>query len=122
MRISDWSSDVCSSDLAFFGRRIPIWEGHVRDGLASLVSLAAANKGDPTELAKGMVAFMGGVASGFSPTAFGNRFVTEARNGCAANCTGKPLHLQSMARHIVDAPDHRGIAKDRKSNSLNSSH
>src|SRR3546814_18236155 len=57
-----------------------------------------------------MVAFMGGVASGFSPTAFGNRFVTEARNGCAANCTGKPLHLQSMARHIVDAPDHRGIA------------
>src|SRR3546814_5599024 len=54
MRISDWSSDVCSSDL--------------------------------------------------------NRFVTEARNGCAANCTGKPLHLQSMARHIVDAPDHRGIA------------
>src|SRR3546814_5406940 len=68
VRISDWSSDVCSSDL------------------------------------------MGGVASGFSPTAFGNRFVTEARNGCAANCTGKPLHLQSMARHIVDAPDHRGIA------------
>ena len=95
---------------AFFGRRIPIWEGHVRDGLASLVSLAAANKGNPTELAKGMVAFMGGVASGFSPTAFGNRFVTEAQNGCAANCTGKPLHLQSLARHIVDAPDHRGIA------------
>lgn len=96
---------------AFFGRRLPIWEGHVRDGLAGLVAHANANQGNPAELAKGAVAFMGAVASGFSPSAFGNRLVTEAENGCAANCTGKPQHLQSMARHIVETPDHRGIAK-----------
>jgi len=94
---------------AFFGWQIPIWEGHVRDGLAGLITHANANHGNPTELARGALTFMGAVATGFSPSAFGNRFVTEAQNGCAANCTGKPLHLQAMARHIVETPDHRGI-------------
>lgn len=96
---------------AFFGRRLPIWEGHVRDGLADLVSSAKANAGNPAELAAGMVTFMKAVATGFSPTSFGNRFVTEAQNGCTASCTGKPFHLQSMARHIVDCPDHRGVGR-----------
>lgn len=96
---------------AFFGRRLPIWEGHVREGLAGLVSNANANAGNPAELAAGIVTFMKAVATGFSPTAFGNRFVTEAQNGCTANCIGKPFHLQSMARHIVDSPDHRGVSR-----------
>lgn len=95
----------------FFGRRLPIWEGHVRDGLANLVSHTNANAGNPAKLAAGIVTFMRAVATGFSPTAFGNRFVAEAQNGCTANCTGKPLHLQSMARHIVDSPDHRGVSR-----------
>ena len=76
---------------AFFGRQIPIWEGHVRDALAGLITHANANQGNPTELARGTLTFLGAVATGFSPSAFGNRFVTEAQNGCAANCTGKPL-------------------------------
>ncbi|MBR0838686.1 ATP-binding domain-containing protein [Bradyrhizobium liaoningense] len=96
---------------AFFNRRLPIWEGHVRDGLARLVAHANANQGNPAELARGAVDFMGAVASGFSSSAFGDRFVTEAQNGCAANCTGKPRLLQSMAWHIVNSPNHQGIAR-----------
>src|SRR3546814_10416296 len=53
MRISDWSSDVCSSDLkGRFGRRI-VYGGHVIslarslsfNGLGSAVKLAAINAG-----------------------------------------------------------------------------
>ena len=95
----------------FFGRRLPIWEGHVRNGLTGLIAHTNAYQGNAGELARGTVSFLGSVATGFSPTLFGNRFVTEAQNGCAANCTGKPLLLQSMARHIVDDPTHKGVAK-----------
>lgn len=102
---------MVTSLRAFFNRRLPIWEGHVRDGLASLVDHANANQGNPGELARGVLAFIGAVASGFSPSAFGDRFVAEAENRCATRCAGKPRLLQSMARQIVDSPDHRGISR-----------
>ena len=95
----------------FFGRRIPIWEGHVRNGLTRLIAHTNTHQGNATELARGTVAFMRVVATGFSASAFGNRFIAEAHNGCAANCTGKPLLLQSMARHLVDDPSHKGVAR-----------
>lgn len=96
---------------AFFNRRLPIWEGHVREGLAALAAHCACNQGNAEALARGTVTFMGQVATGFSPTAFGNRFVLEAHQGCAKPCTGKPQRLQAMARHIVESPDHRGVAR-----------
>ena len=96
---------------AFFNRRMPIWEGHVRDGLSGLVAHARNQQGNAAGLAQSTVTFMGSVATGFSPTAFGNRFVAEAQQGCAKPCNGKPHHLQAMARHIVETPDHRGVAR-----------
>ena len=104
-------NDRVTALRAFFNRQLPIWEGHVRDGLSGLVAHSKANEGNAGALARGMVAFMGEIASGFSPTAFGNRFVSEAEEGCAKTCSGKPQHLQAMARHIVESPDHRGVAK-----------
>lgn len=104
-------NDRVTALRAFFNRRLPIWEGHVRNGLSDLVAHSNANQGNAAELARGTVAFMGAIASGFSPTAFGNRFVAEAQDGCAKPCNGKPQHLQAMARHIVETPDHRGVAK-----------
>ena len=104
-------NDRVTALRAFFNRRLSIWEGHVRDGLSGLVAHSKANEGDAGELARGTVAFMGRIASGFSPTAFGNRFVSEAEEGCAKACSGKPQHLQAMARHIIEFPDHRGVAK-----------
>lgn len=104
-------NDRVTALRAFFNRRLPIWEGHVRDGLACLVAHSTANCGNAAELARGTVAFMGATASGFSPTGFGSRFVAEAQEGCFKACSGKPQHLQAMARHIVETPDHRGVAK-----------
>ncbi len=95
----------------FFNRRLPVWEGHVREGLSSLAAHCAANRGNAEALARGTLAFMQHVATGFSPTAFGNRFVQEAQQGCAKPCNGKPQHLQAAARHIVETPDHRGVAR-----------
>lgn len=104
-------NDRVTALRAFFGRRLPIWEGHVRDGLCGLVAHSKAHQGNAGELARGTVVFLGAIASGFSPTAFGNRFVLEAEQGCAKPCGGKPKHLQAMAGHIVEMPDHKGVAK-----------
>src|SRR3546814_7184682 len=40
MRISDWSSDVCSSDLRFYQHGGIDWAGVVRAGLANLLSMS----------------------------------------------------------------------------------
>ncbi|NLH79602.1 MAG: ATP-binding domain-containing protein [Phyllobacteriaceae bacterium] len=103
-------NDRATALRAFFNRRLPIWEGHIREGLSTLVAHCVAHQGNPEALALGTVAFLGSVASGFSPTAVGNRFVLEAQQGCVKPCKGKPQHLQAMARHIVQCPDHRGVA------------
>ncbi len=104
-------NDRVTALRAFFNGRLTIWEGHVRQGLSTLSAHCAAHRGDAEALAQGTLTFIGSVASGFSPTAFGNRFVLEAQQGCVKPCSGKPQHLQAMARHIVECPDHRGVAR-----------
>lgn len=111
MLVLTGQNDRATALRAFFNRRLPIWEGHVRESLSTLVAHCVANEGNAEALARGTLAFMGTVASGFSPTAFGNRFVLEAQQGCANPCNGKPQHLQAIARHIVECPDHRGVAR-----------
>ncbi len=104
-------NDRVTALRAFFNRRLPIWEGHVRDGLSALAAQCAMYQGNSEALARCTLTFIGSTASGFSPSAFGNRFVLEAMQGCVKPCNGKPLHLQAMARHIVECPDHRGAAR-----------
>ncbi|MGO8915851.1 MAG: ATP-binding domain-containing protein [Stellaceae bacterium] len=95
---------------AFFHRRIPLWEGHTRPALEALVEAALAHRGEPTVLAQTLVDFMKEIGKGFSHSAFGDRFISEATEGCVRQTRGKPAALQAMARHIVNSPDHRGIA------------
>ena len=45
-----------------------------------------------------------------SPSAFGDRLVCEAAEGCTRPTSGKLAAIQALARYIVDAPDHRGVA------------
>jgi DNA helicase-2/ATP-dependent DNA helicase PcrA len=54
---------------------------------------------------------MSEVGKGFSASAFGDRFAEEARTGCNKPATGKPATLQTLARHLVNEPDHRGVSK-----------
>ena len=54
---------------AFFGRRVPIWEGHVRDGLSTMVGGVESHIGNAEEITKAVITFMNYVATGFSPSA-----------------------------------------------------
>jgi DNA helicase-2/ATP-dependent DNA helicase PcrA len=95
----------------FFNRRIPLWEGHTRSALEKLVDAIGTAAGDRAVLATAVVIFMNEVGKGFSPSAFGDRFEREARDGCSGNRKGKPAAIQELAKFLVDAPDHRGIAR-----------
>lgn len=103
-------SDTAQNMRAFFGRRLPLWEGHTRPALEAFLDATLAHRGKPTELAQTLVGFMGEVGKGFSPSAFGDRLIREASEGCTRQTTGKPAAIQRIARHIVETPDHRGMA------------
>ena len=103
-------NDTARSLRSFFNRRIPLWEGHTRTGLEGLMDAVRSGHGDPAALAAAVVAFMGNVGKGFSPSAFGDEFEREARESCIAKRRGKPAKVQELARFLVTNPDHRGVA------------
>ncbi|MHB2168965.1 UvrD-helicase domain-containing protein [Alsobacter sp. R-9] len=96
---------------AFYGRRVPVWEGHTRDALEALVSRLSEANGDASAVAEGIVEFLGGVGVGFSPTAFGDRFKAEVANGCGRSARGMPAKLQDLARMVLAEPNHKGASK-----------
>jgi DNA helicase-2/ATP-dependent DNA helicase PcrA len=96
---------------AFFGRRLPIWEGHVRDGLSALVGETQKHKGDASNIAQAVVAFIQHVATGFSSSLYAKDLLAEVSTGCVSTRSGKPATLQTLGRMILDQPDHRGEAK-----------
>jgi DNA helicase-2/ATP-dependent DNA helicase PcrA len=95
----------------FFNRRIQLWEGHERSALEKLVDAVNAGQGNCAALATAVVSFMGGVGKGFSPSAFGDVFEREAREGCSKNRKGKAAAIQELARCLVDDASHRGVAR-----------
>ena len=104
-------NDTARSLRGFFNRRVLLWEGHSRTGLENLVDTVLTGQGDAAALAAATVAFIGEVGKGFSPSAFGNRFEQEARDGCTRSLRGKPAEIQALARFLVDEPNHCGVAK-----------
>lgn len=104
-------NDMTEALAAFWNRSIPIWEGHTRPALDGLVTATESAAGDAAALGDALVAFLGTVASGFSPSSHGNRFAQEVREGCTRAARGKPAYIQQLARLILDEPDHRGVAK-----------
>ena len=104
-------NDTARSLRGFFNRRVPLWEGHTRIGLEKLVDAVSAGRGDSAALAAATVAFMGDIGKGFSPSAFGNRFEQEARDGCIRARRGTPADIQDLARFLINEPNHCGVAK-----------
>ena len=104
-------SDTARSLRAFFSRRISLWEGYTRPGLDKLVNTLATATGDAPALAAAVISFMDDVGKGFSPSAFGDAFVDEVRQGCTKRRKGKPALIQELARPLVDDPSHRGVAR-----------
>jgi hypothetical protein len=104
-------NDTARALCGFFFRSIVLWEGHTRLELERLVEALKAKHGDGPALATALVTFIGAVSKGFSPSAFGNVFEREVQDGCASRRSGKPAKIQSIARFLVDEPNHRGIAR-----------
>lgn len=96
---------------AYFGRHIPIWEGHTRDALHELVRSCQDSRGDAQRIAATFKNFIQAVGKGFSDSGFANRLLVEVATGAATRCTGKPAQLQSLARLLLKSPDHHGIAR-----------
>lgn len=94
---------------AFWGWQIPIWEGHTRDAMSNLLATCRRSAGDPVALGKAMCAFLDDVGKGFSATAYGNRLVQELETRCAKPSRGKPAEIQSIARLILQNPNHAGV-------------
>ncbi len=95
----------------FFGRRLPTWEGHVRESLATLINAVRQHKGNAANISQAVVAFLDDVATGFSPSAYSTTFLGEVCAGCVSKNSGKPATLQALARIILDEPNHKGVAK-----------
>ena len=104
-------NETAMSLRAFFRRTIALWEGYTRPALDKLVHAVVAAHGDRTVVAAAVVSFLDEVGKGFSPSAFGNDFEREVRDGCPQSRSGKRAMVQELARFLVDDPSHRGIAQ-----------
>jgi hypothetical protein len=104
-------NQTARSFRGFFNRSIPLWEGHTRFGLEKLVGAINTVQGDRVALAAAAVEFMNDVGKGFSPSAFGNIFEQEVREGCTKSRKGKPAAIQELARFLVADPSHQGVAR-----------
>jgi len=94
----------------FWNRRIPIWEGHVREPLGRFVTDIGQRSGDPVAVSEASLAFIQDVCVGFSASSHGDRFAHEVASGCRKSSTGKPALIQQLARCIIDNPTHVGVA------------
>ena len=95
---------------SMWGRRIPIWEGHMRDNLGALVTAITMNPCNTAAIANAVVTFVGAVGVGFSPSSHGNIFIREISQNCSKATRGKPARLQELAGCILEQPNHVGVA------------
>lgn len=104
-------NDLVTALRAFWGRTVPIWEGHTREALATLVQTLRDGQGNVEVLAQGVVSFMGSVAAGFSPSSHGDRLIQDVRTSAARPTTGKPANIQAIARCLLNNPTHAGVSE-----------
>ncbi len=93
---------------AFFGRHMPIWEGHVRNSLDELVRALHGADGQATAVADATMAFVTAVTTGFTPSALAAPIIAEVKDKCTTSRRGKPATFQSLAKILVERPDHKG--------------
>ncbi|WP_179363920.1 UvrD-helicase domain-containing protein [Rhizobium sophoriradicis] len=95
---------------AFFNRSMRIWEGHSRDDLSALVRDVERNPGRAADMADAFLAFVTATCKGFTGSGHGQRLREEVVDGCSKPRRGLPSHLQSLARTLLENPDHKGIS------------
>lgn len=105
------SNDLVRSLRSFWNRQIPIWEGHTRSALSTLVTDSQSVGGDAIKASEALTKFMSSIAKGFSASTHGNMLKAEVESGCAKNRKGKPGNIQTLARMLLEEPNHVGISK-----------
>ena len=104
------SNGLVQSLRTFWGRRVPIWEGHTRNALAQLVyDLESANN-DAKKIGSAVVKFMSAIGSGFSSSSHGNALLKEIDCKCAKPRQKKPGNIQVLAKLILKQPNNVGAA------------
>ena len=104
-------NEMARSFRPFFNRRVPLWEGHVRDALQSLASAVNRHSGDASRIAQEIVSFIQRVAVGFTKTAYAAAFCSAITDQGKAARSSKQVKVKALARLIVEEPDHRGVSK-----------
>src|SRR3546814_7371429 len=108
MRISDWSSDVCSSDLVLAGFEKPASAYDIAD----LVSQRRGKRVAPNSVYRILDLFVNNNLAMRVESA--NAYIANAHPGCLHDCIFLVCGTCGQATHIDD--------EDRKSTRLNSSH
>jgi DNA helicase-2/ATP-dependent DNA helicase PcrA len=104
-------NETVQSLYALWGRQIPIWEGHTRTSLASLVARLSTARGDAVAVGEAAIEFCQDVFTGFTDSRFAKRFRAQITTGCAKPARGLSVEIQGLAQHILGSPDHTGAAK-----------
>jgi hypothetical protein len=104
-------NDTVQALRSFFGRRLPIWEGHTRDATDVYVDGMAKAGGDAAGVGAVAIGFLQNVAVGFSDSQYGKTVLGEIRGGCQTKRRGKPVTLQRLAKILCDEPDFKGAAR-----------
>ena len=95
---------------SFFGRSLPIWEGHVREDLDKLAKGLEVADGDANRTAALMVKFIQSVTVGFSASRFADALQQHISNGCRGTKRGLTGQLQSLGKVLLEQPTHKGVA------------
>jgi DNA helicase-2/ATP-dependent DNA helicase PcrA len=103
-------NDTAGALRSFFFRTLPIWEGHVRESLATLIGAAEKQKGNAAGIAEAAVTFVQAVATGFSSSGYGKTLLAAISDECCTRRRGKPATLQELGRVFLRQPDHKGVA------------
>src|SRR3546814_1062058 len=114
MRISDWSSDVCSSDLAIAALQAYDWPGNVRqlrNVIERTIILAPGSR-------------IGCIEIDMLPPEILNEQASLAPGEAVKAIMGTPLReaRETFEREYLRVQIRRFSGKDRKSTRLNSSH
>lgn len=94
-----------------FNRRFPLWEGHNRSDLETLVDNLSSANGDKVAVAAAVIVFVQSTCVGFSGAAFADNLLADVADGCTRRRSKKAAKIQELARLVVAEPDHHGAGK-----------
>lgn len=104
-------NETVNSLRSLFNRRLPIWEGHIRESLSALIDAVQTYKGNPAEITRATTQFLQDVTTGFSNSKYADILLQEVMDGCTGKRSKMPAVLQALGRILLEQPDHKGVAK-----------